>query len=117
MHFDRRDFLKSSAAFAVAAGLPQLLGQTGRAKSYAERLFEFVSIAEIGQIIFRNEFSGFQFIDSGSRELVKIPCLANQVQCDVGNCDVLFKYGSVPCPFTVPVAKNQCIICLVNNII
>jgi hypothetical protein len=28
----------------VAAGLPQLLGQTGRAKSYAERLFEFVSI-------------------------------------------------------------------------
>ncbi|MBI5883976.1 MAG: ATP-binding protein [Elusimicrobia bacterium] len=28
----------------VGAGLPQLLGQTGRAKSYAERLFEFVHI-------------------------------------------------------------------------
>ena len=28
----------------VAAGLPQLVGQTGRAKSYAERLFEFVQI-------------------------------------------------------------------------
>lgn len=28
----------------VAAGLPQLLGRTGRAKSYSERLFEFVSI-------------------------------------------------------------------------
>jgi hypothetical protein len=28
----------------VAAGLPQLLAQTGRAKSYAERLFEFVQI-------------------------------------------------------------------------
>ena len=28
----------------VAAGLPQLLGQTGRAKSYAERLFEFVVV-------------------------------------------------------------------------
>lgn len=28
----------------VAAGLPQLLGQTGRAKSYAERLFEFVHV-------------------------------------------------------------------------
>ena len=28
----------------VAAGLPQLLGQMGRAKSYAERLFEFVTI-------------------------------------------------------------------------
>lgn len=28
----------------VAAGLPQLVGQTGRAKSYAERLFEFMRI-------------------------------------------------------------------------
>jgi AAA ATPase-like protein len=28
----------------VAAGLPQLVGQTGRAKSYAERLFEFAPI-------------------------------------------------------------------------
>ncbi len=28
----------------VAAGLPQLVGQTGRAKSYAERLFEFSQI-------------------------------------------------------------------------
>jgi hypothetical protein len=28
----------------IAAALPQILGQTGRAKSYAERLFEFASI-------------------------------------------------------------------------
>jgi hypothetical protein len=28
----------------VAAGLPQLIGQMGKAKSYAERLFEFVPI-------------------------------------------------------------------------
>lgn len=28
----------------VAAGLPQLLGRMGRAKSYAERLFEFVAV-------------------------------------------------------------------------
>jgi hypothetical protein len=28
----------------VAAGLPQLVGQTGRAKSYAERLFEFTPV-------------------------------------------------------------------------
>jgi len=32
----------------MAAGLPQLVGQTGRAKSYAERLFEFVSIDRLG---------------------------------------------------------------------
>ncbi|HKJ07709.1 MAG TPA: ATP-binding protein [Gammaproteobacteria bacterium] len=31
----------------VAAGLPQLLGQLGRAKSYAERLFEFVPIGPL----------------------------------------------------------------------
>lgn len=31
----------------VAAGLPQLVGQTGRAKSYAERLFEFASIDQL----------------------------------------------------------------------
>jgi hypothetical protein len=28
----------------AAAGLPQLVGQTGRAKSYAERLFEFIPV-------------------------------------------------------------------------
>jgi hypothetical protein len=32
----------------VGAGLPQLLGQMGRAKSYAERLFEFISIEQLG---------------------------------------------------------------------
>lgn len=31
----------------VAAGLPQLVGQTGRAKSYAERLFEFLPISRL----------------------------------------------------------------------
>jgi hypothetical protein len=31
----------------VAAGLPQLLGSMGRAKSYAERLFEFISIDQL----------------------------------------------------------------------
>lgn len=31
----------------LAAGLPQLLGQMGRAKSYAERLFEFVPVAPL----------------------------------------------------------------------
>ncbi len=33
----------------VAAGLPQLLGSMGRAKSYAERLFEFVQIDRLGE--------------------------------------------------------------------
>ena len=31
----------------VAAGMPQLVGQTGRAKSYAERLFEFVPVDKL----------------------------------------------------------------------
>jgi hypothetical protein len=31
----------------IAAGLPQLVGQTGRAKSYAERLFEFAPLDQL----------------------------------------------------------------------
>lgn len=33
----------------VAAGLPQLLGQMGRAKSYAERLFEFIPVSRLDE--------------------------------------------------------------------
>jgi hypothetical protein len=33
----------------VAAGLPQLLGAMGRAKSYAERLFEFILIDQLDE--------------------------------------------------------------------
>ncbi len=33
----------------VAAGLPQLLGQLGRAKSYAERLFEFIPLGPLNR--------------------------------------------------------------------
>lgn len=33
----------------VAAGLPQLLGQMGRAKSYAERLFEFAPVGPLDE--------------------------------------------------------------------
>ena len=33
----------------IAAGLPQLIGLAGKAKSYAERLFEFVQIGQLGE--------------------------------------------------------------------
>ena len=38
----------------VAAGLPQLLGQMGRAKSYAERLFEYVEVGALDYGAARN---------------------------------------------------------------
>ena len=38
----------------VAAGLPQLLGQMGRAKSYAERLFEYVQVGALDPGAARN---------------------------------------------------------------
>ena len=38
----------------VAAGLPQLLGQMGRAKSYAERLFEYVEVGALDRGAARN---------------------------------------------------------------
>ena len=84
---------------------------------YKDKISEFIPVAEIGEIIFRNIFTGFQFIDTRGRELVKIPRLTNQVQRDVGKRYILFKYGSMARPLTVPVTKNQCIICLVDNII
>lgn len=34
----------------VAAGLPQLVGRTGRAKSYAERLFEFAEVGKLDRL-------------------------------------------------------------------
>ncbi len=37
----------------LAAGLPQLIGQMGRAKSYAERLFEFVEIDRLNEVAAR----------------------------------------------------------------
>jgi hypothetical protein len=38
----------------LAAGLPQLLGQMGRAKSYAERLFEFVLVGPLDELSARD---------------------------------------------------------------
>ncbi len=38
----------------VAAGLPQLVGQMGQAKSYAERLFEFVAVGPLDDIAARD---------------------------------------------------------------
>jgi hypothetical protein len=43
----------------IAAGLPQLLGQMGRAKSYAERLFEFVAVGPLD--------------DASAREAIRLP--------------------------------------------
>jgi hypothetical protein len=37
----------------VGAGLPQLIGQTGRAKSYAERLFDFTEIGPLDETFAR----------------------------------------------------------------
>jgi hypothetical protein len=43
----------------IAAGLPQLLGQMGRAKSYAERLFEFVAVGPLD--------------DAAARDAIRVP--------------------------------------------
>lgn len=52
----------------VAAGLPQLVGQTGRAKSYAERLFEFVHIDSLD--------------DEASRDALCVPAEREEVKYD-----------------------------------
>lgn len=61
----------------VAAGLPQLVGQTGRAKSYAERLFEFVNIDSLdeksarGALCVPAEKEGVEFNESAVAEILR----------------------------------------------
>ena len=60
----------------IAAGLPQLLGQTGRAKSYSERLFEFVSIGQLdaeaakAALCVPAEKDGVSFADQAIEEIL-----------------------------------------------
>jgi hypothetical protein len=54
----------------VAAGLPQLIGQTGRAKSYAERLFEFVSVDRLD--------------DDAARAALTVPAAKEDVEYEPG---------------------------------
>jgi len=60
----------------VAAGLPQLVGQTGKAKSYAERLFEFTPIDRLDDQAARDalckpaEREGVKFTDGAIEEIL-----------------------------------------------
>jgi hypothetical protein len=60
----------------IGAGLPQLLGQMGRAKSYAERLFEFVPIGALDPEAARQalcipaEQEGVEFEDAAVEEII-----------------------------------------------
>lgn len=60
----------------VAAGLPQLVGQTGRAKSYAERLFEFAPIDRLDNgsaraaLCIPADKEGVQFTDDAVGEIL-----------------------------------------------
>jgi hypothetical protein len=68
-------------ATMAAAGLPQLLGQMGRAKSYAERLFEFIEITPLTENAAREALinpakeEGVQYKDDALDEIVR------QTQC------------------------------------
>jgi AAA+ ATPase superfamily predicted ATPase len=60
----------------VAAGLPQLVGQTGKAKSYAERLFEFTPIDRLDEQAARDalckpaEREGVKFTEGAIEEIL-----------------------------------------------
>ena len=61
----------------VAAGLPQLVGQTGRAKPYAERLFEFVRVDRLDETAARDALTvpaceeGVAFTDEAIAEIMR----------------------------------------------
>jgi AAA+ ATPase superfamily predicted ATPase len=60
----------------IAAGLPQLVGQMGKAKSYAERLFEFTQIDRLDDQAARDalckpaEREGVKFTDGAIKEIL-----------------------------------------------
>lgn len=61
----------------VAAGLPQLVGQTGRAKSYAERLFEFIRMDSLNEMAARDaicvpaEKEGIKYEEQAIKEILE----------------------------------------------
>lgn len=61
----------------VGAGLPQLRGQMGKAKSYAERLFDFPEIGPLNDVAARQAIvkpasaQGVKFSDEAVRQIVK----------------------------------------------
>lgn len=61
----------------VGAGLPQLVGHAGRAKSYAERLFEFVTVDRLDSAAARTalcvpaEKEGVTFADPAIEEIIR----------------------------------------------
>ena len=61
----------------IAAGLPQLLGQMGRAKSYAERLFEFFPIDKLDEVAAKDALckpaiqEGVAYSDSAIHEILR----------------------------------------------
>lgn len=59
----------------LAAGLPQLLGQMGRAKSYAERLFEFVSVGPLD--------------DAAARDAIRLPVEREEEAIDDAALDAI----------------------------
>lgn len=61
----------------VAAGLPQLVGRSGRAKSYAERLFEFAEIGKLDAV-------------AATRALVA-PALEHGVEYQSGAIDTIMR--------------------------
>jgi hypothetical protein len=61
----------------VGAGLPQLVGQSGRAKSYAERLFEFVAIDRLA--------------DDAARAALILPARREAVEYDPGALDEILR--------------------------
>jgi hypothetical protein len=60
----------------MAGGLPQLVGQTGKAKSYAERLFEFTPIDRLDEQAARDalckpaEREGVKFTEGAIEEIL-----------------------------------------------
>jgi hypothetical protein len=73
---------------------------------------ELVRVAEVGQPVFR----ALAALQRGG-QLVEQARLADQVEADVGQGDVLFEDGAVPAPLGIALAEDQGIVGEVQQVV
>ena len=73
---------------------------------------ELVRVAEVGQLV----FGALAALQRGD-QLIEQAGLADQVEADVGQRDVLFENRAVPAPFGIALAEHQGVVGQVQQVV
>ena len=98
------------AVVEIALGVA---GERTVARQFKQRVVaELVRVAEVGQLVFR----AVAALQRGD-QLVEQAGLADQVEADVGQRDVLLEDGAVPAPLGIALAEDQGIVGEVQQVV